>query len=118
MAVSRQQLANHWINDHLDLYNYAVQIGDTAWQDQIMNRLNNRDRFIEQECEAQLKHELWLRFDQINAKMLSIYSKIKASAHAEDHIALLEEAWALKLERVRLGRKLRGLLDTREKIRK
>ncbi|MDF2935354.1 MAG: hypothetical protein K0Q90_727 [Paenibacillaceae bacterium] len=106
---SAQAIAGAWVNDQLDLYNLAVSLGDMAWQQDILGRLYNREKLIRQETELRTKEELWLRFDEINGRMLVLYRELRSISHKGTEQALREEALELKKQRTRIGIRLRQL---------
>ncbi|WP_336771709.1 hypothetical protein [Paenibacillus sp. MMO-58] len=96
-----------WINDYLDLYNYAKQIGDLEWQQEITRSLAG---WKEQACQQALSvkaAELWRKFDVINRKMLDLYRQLRNSDDSSDLKTLREEVWLLKLQRVELSRQFK-----------
>lgn len=106
---SAQAIAEAWVNDQLDLYNLAISLGDTAWQQEILGRLYNREQLIRQEARLQSKEELWRRFDEINGRMLVLYREIRSLSRKGEELALREEALELKRQRTRIGIRLRQL---------
>ncbi|MFC5701100.1 hypothetical protein ACFPVX_07380 [Cohnella faecalis] len=106
MSLTAKQIAGNWVNDQLDLYNFAVQLGDAEWQRQILDRLQDRERLIRLEAEHLARLQLWQRFDEINRKILHIYDELRMNASAEVQQKLREKAWELKMERTLIGKKI------------
>lgn len=106
---SAQAIAGAWVNDQLDLYNLARSLGDTAWQQEFLGRLYNREQLIRREARLQSKEELWRRFDEINGRMLVLYREIRSLSRKGEELALREEALELKRQRTRIGIRLRQL---------
>ncbi|MGO4181419.1 hypothetical protein AB4Z45_04200 [Paenibacillus sp. MCAF9] len=108
MTYSEKQIAATWVDDYLDLYNFAVMIGDAEWQQQILQNLHAKDNHIRLEIEHGIRVDLWLRFDQINRKMLDIYEQLRNAHNSEQQIQLREKVWEFKLQRVMIASKLKA----------
>ncbi|WP_169085900.1 hypothetical protein [Paenibacillus sp. PL91] len=109
MTYSEKQIAAKWIDDYLDLYNFAVKIGDADWQQQILQNLHNKDNHIRLEIEHGIRVDLWLRFDNINRKMLEIYEQLRSAQHSEQQQQQLrEKVWEFKQQRVMIASKLKA----------
>ena len=98
-----------WINDQLDLYNYAKSIGDAAWQADIVERLLHRDEYIEREIEEMLLQQLWKMFDQVNGRLQQLFRQLRQTFEQAKQEELREKVWQLKLERVHLTQMIRSL---------
>ncbi|NIK67521.1 hypothetical protein [Paenibacillus sp. BK720] len=96
-----------WINDYLDLYNYAEQIGDLEWQQEITRSLAAWKEQTNQHGLSMKAAELWRKFDVINRKMLDLYRQLRNSDDSSDLKTLREEVWLLKLQRVELSRQFK-----------
>ncbi|WP_239617776.1 hypothetical protein [Cohnella mopanensis] len=107
MTISNNRIASQWINNQLDLYNLAVSLGDQVWQDQILDRLRSKEEYIQREIQEQAWQDLWLRFDDINRKILGIYEQLHTSVSEGHKSSLREQAWELRALRVQIGKKLR-----------
>lgn len=72
--------AQTWVNDYLDLYQYARSIGDIEWQQEILAKLKNTQSEIESALPPQsYSHEdIWRIFDGINQEILSLYQQLRA----------------------------------------
>jgi len=113
MQVTEKKLAAQWIDDHLDLYNFAVTIGDTDWQQQILQTLADQDRQIQEEQEQRIVMHLWLKFDSINRKMIELYEQLRNTRDSEDEQRrLMEKVWEFKQQRVMIVSKLKELYVT------
>ncbi|MBP1934427.1 hypothetical protein [Ammoniphilus resinae] len=97
------------INDYLDLYQYAKEIGDLDWQQDILSKLQNRDVLVKEQVEALLTAQLWGKFDEINTKLLEIYGKMNNTLISYEFDRLQDQVWELKQERVNVSQKLRGI---------
>jgi hypothetical protein len=104
------KLTQAWVDDYLDLYNYAKHIGDDQWQQQIIQALTNKDLLIQtqlQEMQDKLKQDLWRMFDSINRNMLQIYEQLRKSQDQQQVENLRKQVWDLKSQRVDISRKIR-----------
>ena len=108
MTYSEQQIAAKWVDDYLDLYNFAVRIGDAEWQQQIIQTLHAKENHIRLEIEHGVRVDLWLRFDNINRIMLVIYEQLRNAQHSEQQQQLREKVWEFKLQRVMIASKLKA----------
>jgi hypothetical protein len=100
------KLETRWKDDYLDLLNYAKQIGDVEWQNEIIQTLTKSESYIQQQTiELQISH-LWQRFDAINTRMLELYRQLRETTNAIVASQLLGEVWGLKLQRVEIGKQL------------
>lgn len=98
-----------WVNDQLDLYNYAKSIGDQAWQADILERLLHRDAYIEREIEEMLLRQLWKMFDWVNGRLSQLFRQLRLTDEETKQEELREQVWQLKLERVQLTQMIRSL---------
>ncbi|THF81734.1 hypothetical protein [Cohnella fermenti] len=110
MASKRDQAADTWVNDHLDLYNYAVRIGDSDWQDELLGALSQREEPIRLLSNHLALQELWSRFDSVNRRMLEIYDRIRADRNAIHRQTLQRTVLELKQQRVSISRQIRELI--------
>lgn len=108
MIPDTKVISQRWIDDHLDLYNFAVQIGDQEWQQQIIETLHGLNKSVNKEIEYAIAQQLWRRFDSINNKMLDLFSQMKESTSSEEESSIRELIWKLKLQRIDLARKIKA----------
>ncbi|SFM20340.1 hypothetical protein SAMN03159341_12046 [Paenibacillus sp. 1_12] len=104
------KLTQAWVDDYLDLYNYAKYIGDTEWQQQITEALSNKESIIQNhvlEMQEKLKQDLWKMFDTVNRNMLQIYEELRKSQDVKQVEDLRQQVWELKTQRIELSRKIR-----------
>ncbi|MDT3424793.1 hypothetical protein J2Z22_000305 [Paenibacillus forsythiae] len=94
------------VNDYLDLYNYAKQIGDAQWQADLLTTLKNLKNMTEAEIREQKVREMWIRFDDINAVLLELFEKLRTGGTDIQARAWRERVWELKLERISLAKEL------------
>ncbi|MGO4107275.1 hypothetical protein [Paenibacillus sp. YAF4_2] len=105
--ISNQTIARQWINDYLDLYNYAKQIGDIEWQQQLIRILARSEEESHQLALTRKASELWQQFDIINKKMMDLYHQLRTSDDSSKLRTLQEEVWVLRLKRVELSRRFK-----------
>lgn len=103
---SIESFEKRWVDDYLDLLNYAKLIGDTAWQHEIVSMLNDSERRKGQAALELRTEALWQQFDAVNAKMLELYRQLRETGNAYNSVKITEEVWALKMQRVEIGRQL------------
>jgi len=113
MKVTEKELTAQWINDYLDLYNFAVTIGDTDWQQQLLQTLADKDKYIQAEQEQVIVLHLWLKFDSINRKMIELYEQLRNTRDSEyEQRRLIEKVWEFKQQRIMIVSKLKELYVT------
>lgn len=98
-----------WVDDYLDLYNYALRLGDLEWQRDIIRLLKEKDAIIQEELHRMMAEELWRLFDQINGKMLQIFEELRHTDSAKRTEELRERAWELKVQRNAVTKKIRAI---------
>jgi predicted nucleic acid-binding Zn-ribbon protein len=102
MNSSINQQLDAWVNDHLDLYNYAVQIGDTDWQQQIADSLANKDAYAKSLYDQAVQRQLWSEFDLINRRMLELFDAMRTQAPDETQLEKFRQTMQ-ELKRRRLA---------------
>ncbi|EFM09291.1 conserved hypothetical protein [Paenibacillus curdlanolyticus YK9] len=108
MIVNQQIEA--WINDHLDLYNYAIQKGDTAWQQSILLQLSRKDEYVQALQEKQLKRELWGQFDLINQKLLGLFDEMRSHSQNQTYMKSIQlQMWELKRQRLEIVKQIKSV---------
>lgn len=95
-----------WVDDYLDLYNYASQIGDTDWQQVILRQLAEHESLSLAEQQSKLKDELWRKFDSVNNKLLELFRELRSSTNQNHTENVMEQLILLKQQRVEIRRKL------------
>ncbi|WNR45329.1 hypothetical protein [Paenibacillus roseipurpureus] len=104
--INTEKLENRWKDDYLDLLNYAKQIGDVEWQNEIIQTLTSSTQYNQQN-ELEIKiDQLWQQFDAVNTKMLELYKQLRETDNKYIASQLVGEVWGLKLQRVEIGRQL------------
>lgn len=110
VMTSTEAIVERWMNDHLDLLNYAKQIGDTEWQQELIEKLSSSKEHTAELVLTMKTEELWRHFDSINAKMLEIYTLLRNSDNASEINTLKEEVWELKLQRIELCKQFKSTM--------
>jgi hypothetical protein len=105
MSGSRALYTKQWTDDHLDLLNYAREIGDTQWLADLLLILNESELQIARELKQKKKDELWRRYDLINGLLLELYSELRSSERKEQQ-ELMDRLLALKQQRLEISRQL------------
>ncbi|SDF95678.1 hypothetical protein SAMN04488542_12192 [Fontibacillus panacisegetis] len=100
-------LAERWVDDYLDLFNYAGTIGDVEWQKEIIEILNNSKALIQHEIRTTIMQHLWHKYDLVNEKMLELFSKMKHVNSSVEELSIKELIWNLKLQRIDLARRIK-----------
>ncbi|MWC28737.1 hypothetical protein [Paenibacillus sp. MMS18-CY102] len=110
MNVIVNQQIETWINDHLDLYNYAIQAGDLEWQQSILKQLSRKDEYIKSLQEKQLKRQLWGQFDQINQKLLGLFDEMRSHSQNETYMKSIQlQMWELKRQRLEIVKQIKSV---------
>ena len=91
------------VDDFLDLYLLAEQLGDKGWQEEIIKQLKNPTHEIVEEDQLLTIHNLWLEYKSINIDILELYNKLKYSTTEEDLLGKINE---LKEKRLSLTHKI------------
>ncbi|MDF2660070.1 MAG: hypothetical protein K0Q94_2861 [Paenibacillus sp.] len=107
-ATISNPIAQAWINDYLDLYNYAVALGDSEWQLELINKLKQNGVHIERHLRENQREQLWKMFDSINRNMLEIYDELRDTKNVKKSEILKEQVWELKIRRLDISRKLKA----------
>ncbi|WP_145326251.1 hypothetical protein [Paenibacillus xylanexedens] len=100
-------LTQSWVNDYLDLYNYALTIEDSEWAEEILRKLRDqKDALLEEERKAIMLRELLISYDQINKQLVDIFSKLRVASEGDQTESLQEQWFKLKLMRIDVSRKI------------
>lgn len=96
-----------WVNDHLDLYNYALSIGDSTWAANIIHKLKvEKENLLEQEHKALLLSELLSSYDRINNQLMEVFRMLRATTMESQTVALQQQWYTLKLLRIDVSRQI------------
>ena len=91
------------VNDYLDLYLLAKDLGDTIWQLEIIEQLDALTTGRPIKNQPLNKDILWKKYKLINEEIYQLYQHIKK--HSTNH-EIQEKMGNLKQERIGLGRQL------------
>lgn len=92
----RQKHREQWIDDYLDLYNYAGSVGDTEWQQVIKEQFFAREKAIDDEFIDILAG----LFEEVQIALFSLYEQRRNSKDEVERHKL-----ALEIQRLREVRK-------------
>ncbi|WP_394231401.1 hypothetical protein [Niallia oryzisoli] len=88
------------IDEYLDLYLLAEDLGDQAWQNEIIQKLKNGEFIAEHTVKIR---NLWKRYKKVNMEMLDLYRRLHDDSSNE---ALTEKIRILKQQRITLNRQI------------
>ncbi|WP_338447998.1 hypothetical protein R4Z09_17310 [Niallia oryzisoli] len=88
------------VDEYLDLYHLAGELGDELWQDEIMEKLRNGEFIAEHTIKIR---QLWNKYKKVNMEMLDLYRKLQEDSSNE---ALMTKIRALKQQRLILNRQI------------
>jgi hypothetical protein len=100
MKANIKKQIEAWINDQLDLYNYALQISDSDWQQRILETLSHQDKYMQELYNEQESQRLWMQFNAINQTMLQLLEEIRTQALDREQL----ETTRLKLSELKKRR--------------
>lgn len=89
------------VNDLLDLYLLAEKLGDTEWQQEILEKLANSDQETEEDHVLKV-HKLWVEYKNINNEIITLYNRLKEDTDED----LFGKINALKEKRLSLTHKI------------
>ncbi len=105
MTVNRiQEIISERNDDYLDLLNYAIQLGDLEWQEEILESLSRWNT----SSDWAITENLWREFDRINYKLIQVYQDIRQSTDEPTKKQLLQQWWELKLQRIHVSRQIQS----------
>lgn len=99
-------ITESWINDYLDLYNYARSIGDSEWESNILETLRNKDVLLQEYKKSLLLRDLWRNYDTINRQLMEVFGKLREVADRSQAAPLQEQWFKLKIMRIDIARKI------------
>ncbi|GKU78064.1 hypothetical protein [Paenibacillus sp. L3-i20] len=105
MNAIKQQ--STWLDDYLDLYNYADQINDSVWKEAIVETIRNGPSEEHADVvQGQQKEQLWREFNALNDKLIELFA-IKKSSSSLFEIEIVQQLiQTLKQRRLEVGRLL------------
>ncbi|MBO7746499.1 hypothetical protein I8J29_19990 [Paenibacillus sp. MWE-103] len=107
--MTKEQWNGRWVDDYLDLYNFAGAIGDRAWQAEIVEELRQKDAAYDETVRERTKEQLWLQFNAINYKMMELFALMRQTGSTEEESAIRDLIWQLKLQRMDLAKQIKEL---------
>lgn len=101
------------IDNYLDLYLYAGQIGDKEWQKTIKAKLSG---IQSGETDVQKEKGLHQRFIEVNRQILALYRHMRC--HAVDDVPgeLTERLFTLKKKRLDISREIEMLKYNNQQV--
>ena len=89
------------VNDYLDLYILAKNLGDQAWQNEILEQLHHYD-------DTEIKNQkdissLWAQFKTINDEILHLYQQLRVEPN---NSTFLDKILTLKQQRISLSKQI------------
>lgn len=90
------------VDEYLDLYLFAKDLGDTHWQNEIIEQLKNHNQDKTWEIQS-----LWESFERVNNKILALYKELRNDSAISEVIG--EKLWTLKQQRMEISREIRCL---------
>ncbi|RAP76753.1 hypothetical protein [Paenibacillus montanisoli] len=102
-------MTSHWMDDYLDLYNFAKQIGDRDWQEQLLEAMRRKEELEREETLRAARDELLQQFNTVNHQMMELIAHLKQSATPEEETTILELIGTLKAKRMDLAKKIKSL---------
>lgn len=110
MSITPNIHASTRTDDYLDLLNYAKQIGDLTWQEEIISELTcNTKETVQSFILDKEKSDLRNKFNAINLELLELFERIERSKDNMEQLRLTEKVWDLQLQRVNIHHKMRAL---------
>ncbi|MDR6724300.1 hypothetical protein J2W91_002768 [Paenibacillus amylolyticus] len=94
------------VDDYLDLLNMAKQLGDMEWEQSILAALKEEVEANRHLDSMEVRHDLWMQFEDINEQMHALLIQLKHAEDAEDKEQIIESIWGLKVDRTAITRKL------------
>lgn len=98
-----------WVNDQLDLLNYAKQLGDQDWQDNILHRLREVDQASFDLVQVNPQASLWNQYEAIIQEMVALYDQVRSSRDSLEENQIKERIWELKQQRVQVAKLIKSL---------
>ncbi|AZN40419.1 hypothetical protein [Paenibacillus albus] len=109
MNQNNQQGNQRWIDDYLDMYNYAGKIGDIEWQKQILADIRNMEQILREEAMHAAKEQLWEQFNIVNHQMMELIARRKYCENVEEDITIKELIEDLKQQRIELAKQIKKI---------
>lgn len=134
-STLRLKQLNQAMDDYLDLLNYAQQLGDDLWEQELINTLRHLSTAQQEETEItepdndmandnkaeqdeqdqeeveELINQLWDQFDEINERLAEMMNRLRSEPNARERRLWNEQIWMLKMERMQLEIRLQDLIS-------
>lgn len=92
------------VNDFLDIYLLARNLGDHIWQQEMIEKLENlREEEISKQDPTLTIHNLWLEYKHINTKILDLYNQLRNDSSDSE---IYRKIKSLKQQRINISRKI------------
>ncbi|WP_010268519.1 hypothetical protein [Paenibacillus senegalensis] len=102
--MSTHQTYMQWVNDQLDLYNYAKQLCDVEWQQSILARLReSAPSTFDTSCSPSAT-TLWKQYEEIIQQMVNLYEQARCSHNEGELEQIKERMWQLKQQRIHVAK--------------
>jgi hypothetical protein len=99
------------VDEYLDLYLFAKDLGDIHWQNEIIEQLKNHNQKTDKTWEIQA---LWESFERVNNEILALYKELRNDSAISEVIG--EKLWTLKQQRMEISREIRCLQEDKSFI--
>lgn len=96
------------VDDYLDLLNYAKQLNDTVWEQELKEALRHFLQADRKGTKDFKINALWQHFDQINDRLMVLFDLLRNSNNPTERNSWSEQIWELKLERIKLEKQIQA----------
>ncbi|MFC5404542.1 hypothetical protein [Cohnella soli] len=103
---SHNAYASKWMDDHLDLYNAALLLGDVEWQERLLKTMADKNRLIAKELRLIAHAEMLRNFESLNHDLMKLYEQMRLSNDNNELLALRDRIWELRAHRMDVYKKL------------
>lgn len=107
--MSNNLTYTQWVNDLLDLYNYAKELDDCEWQKSIMTQLYESDPVNFDSNSSLSPSALWKQYEDIIQQMVALYDQARSSRNDVELEKIKERLWDLKQQRIRVAKYIQGI---------
>lgn len=101
-----------WVDDLLDLYNAAKQLGDDTWAENILLTLEAGYEVSQQSEQARAKSLLDHRMLEIDSRLHELRKQFEQAASVKSRQQLYERAIKLQVERAQLEEERKRYVDS------
>ena len=106
MSATNHRIWQDWMNDFLDLYNFAGSIGDREWQAELLDAMKDAGKHLQEDMNVAARKELRLRFEAINNRMMELFKKLRETDDPEEEDRYRDELRELRSQRIELAKRL------------